>query len=90
MSFSSRRAKNKDIVASLSAEYREAAFWLPFDALEIKRAFSEEELSVVARFVDEMEEASSDNERQAKLAAQITEYGGVVVKLLKMAKVLPA
>ena len=79
---------DQDIVASVSEEYMKAAHWLPFSALEIKAVFDTTELATLSEFMTEMRAASSDNARKQALLQKVEKYGGVVVKLLKMTRVL--
>jgi len=88
MSYRKRREKNQKIINQLNEEYKEAAFWLPFEALQIKDVFSQEELAKLGEFIDEMDEATDDNDRVARLVEKAADYGSVIVKVLKLAKVL--
>ena len=88
MSFSERKKKYQHIVDQLDEEYKEAAFWLPFEALRIKEVFSKQELEIVSELVDEMESATDDNERAARIAQKIDKYSSALVKLLKLSKVI--
>ena len=88
MSFSERKKRLKHIIDEVGEEYREAAFWLPFQAAEIKEVFSASELDAVEEFITDMEESTDDNKRAAKLINRGTKYAKTAVKLLKLAKVL--
>ena len=88
MSFSERKKKYQHIIDQLDEEYREAAFWLPFEALRIKEVFSKQELGIVFELVDEMESTTDDNERAARIAQKIDKYSSALVKLLKLSKVV--
>lgn len=83
-SFSDRIEKHQNIVNKLEEEYKEASFWLPFSAVQIKEVFSKDELADIAQLIDEMENAKDDNLRIVRLKEKIDQYSGVVVKLLKM------
>ena len=88
MSFSERKKKYQHIVDQLDEEYKEAAFWLPFEALQIKEVFSKQELEIVSELVDEMYSATDDSERAATIAEKIDKYSSALVKLLKISKVI--
>jgi len=88
MSFSERSERLKPIIESIEQEYREAATWLPFQATAIKAVFSKDELDSLAAFLTEMEQATDDNKRRAKLIEKGVAYAGPAVKLLKLAKVI--
>ena len=79
----------RDIVRNVKSEYQEAAFWLPFGALEIKDVFNESELSDLSDFITDMKKVTEENERAAKVQEKAVKYSKVAVKLLKMAKVIP-
>lgn len=87
MSFGDR--VDPEIVKGVTEDYKKAASWLPFSALEIKQVFSEEELKELEAFADEMKKATSENDRKARLQNNIARFGGVVVKLLKLGRALP-
>jgi hypothetical protein len=80
---------DEDIVKGVTEDYKKAASWLPFSALEIKKVFSEEELKELDAFSEEMKKATSENEQKARLVNNIARFGGTVVKLLKLGRVLP-
>ena len=84
MSFTDRKKKYQNLVDKLDEEYKEASFWLPFNAVQIKKIFSKEELDGIAQLIDEMESATDDNMRIVRLKKKIDDYSGVIVKLLKM------
>ena len=88
MSFTSRKKKLQNIINEISNEYKEASYWLPFDALEIKEVFTEEELNLLKEFIDEMDTATNENERKAKLINNINKYGDILIKGLKLAKII--
>ena len=88
MSFTSRKKKLQNIISEISNEYKEASYWLPFDALEIKEVFTEEELNLLKEFIDEMDTATNENERKAKLINNINKYGDILIKGLKLAKII--
>jgi len=79
---------DEDIVKGVTEDYKKAASWLPFSALEIKQVFSEAELKELEAFGDEMKKATSENDQKARLQNNIARFGGVVVKLLRMGRVL--
>jgi hypothetical protein len=70
--------------ASVTDDYKKAAYWLPFQAVQIQQVFSQNELGDLANFISDMKNAADDNERIARLV----NYGGVVVKLLKLARIV--
>jgi len=78
---------NIDLKNKITKEYEEASTWLPYSALEIKEVFSEEELEKLEEFIADMINATNENERKAKLIANVSKYAGPVVKLLKMGKI---
>ena len=88
MSFSDRADRYRDTIDSITREHREASFWLPFDAVELSKTFTEDELAQLEALKQEMEQATDDNERAARLAEKVDEYAETVVKVLKLAKVV--
>ena len=80
---------DREIVQNVKAEYKAAAFWLPFNALDIQDVFSESELDDLKDFIADMRKKTGDNERSAKIQEKAVKYSKVAVKLLKMAKVIP-
>lgn len=88
MSFTSRKKKVQNIIDEISDEYKEASYWLPFDAVEIKSVYSPEDLAVLKEFIDELDECSTQNERKAKLMGSINKYADVVLKGLELAKII--
>ena len=87
-SFSSRKKKVQEIIDDVSDEYKNAAHWLPFSALEIKDVFEEEELAVIKEFIAEIQASTDENERNAILMDNITKYGPVVLKALSLARIV--
>ena len=73
-----------DLIAEISTEYKKAAYWLPFQAVEIKSVFDEDELNKLATFVKDMKDATDDNDRTAKIAR----HAVTVLKLLKLGKII--
>ena len=45
---------DQDIVQGVTDEYKRAALWLPFSALEIKAVFDSAELATLSEFMGEM------------------------------------
>jgi hypothetical protein len=78
----------RGIVEQMKEDYKKAAFWLPFSALEIEKVFEETELEELSEFISDMQRATSDNERIVKISEKAQKYATVIVKLLKMAKIL--
>ena len=78
----------RGIVERVKEDYKKAAFWLPFSALEIEKVFEETELEELSEFISDMQSATGDNERIVKISEKAQKYGTVIVKLLKMAKIL--
>ncbi|WP_299834044.1 hypothetical protein [uncultured Tenacibaculum sp.] len=87
-SFSSRKQRIQHIINEVSNEYKEASYWLPFDALEIKDIFTQEELTLFKEFIDEIQQSTNENERKAKLVNNISKYGGVIIKALELSKIV--
>lgn len=74
-----------DIIKDVKEEYKKAAFWLPFNALEIKKVFNEDELEELSGFLKEVKEAGASNLKKAKA---VEKYGKVGFKLLKLGKII--
>ncbi len=74
-----------EIYEKIEQEYKESAFWLPFDALEIKETFNKEELKELRNFRKELKEASSSN---VKKVNAVVNYSKIVLKLLKLGKIV--
>lgn len=87
-SFSSRRKKMEHIINEVSSEYKEASYWLPYDALDIADVFTEDELMLFREFIDEIDACIDENEREAMLVHNIQRYGGVVLKGLRLAQIV--
>lgn len=88
MSFSDRKKKYAEIIGQLDKKYQEASYWLPYSALEIKENFTPEELNNLEKFIEDMENATSENERLKKLSEKIQVYGKTILNVLKLAKIL--
>jgi hypothetical protein len=79
---------DRSIVDSVAEEYKDASTWIPFSALEIKQIFSTpEELRKLEEFVADMQNATDDNEKKAKIIQKISNYSDTIVKVLKIAKI---
>ncbi len=86
MSLSARVKKDRDVIDAVKDEYKDAAYWLPFTALEIQAVFTTEELGKLDQLVKDMKQATDDTQRSTKIISKINEYAPVVVKALKIAK----
>ncbi len=75
---------DSDLVNKVAEEYKKAAFWLPFSALEIKEVFSEAEMKQLEEFRKEMKTAAANNKMRADA---IKKFSAIVSKLLKLAKI---
>jgi len=84
MSFDSINDTYAGLSEAVKKEYLEAAHVLPFTGLQIKAVFSPAEIAQVNEFLAEMKAAADNNARQA---AAITRFTGVVSKLLSLAKI---
>ena len=79
---------DRSIVDSVAEEYKDASTWIPFSALEIKQIFSTpEDLSKLEEFVADMQNATNENEKKAKIIQKISNYSDTIVKVLKIAKI---
>ncbi|WP_430409280.1 hypothetical protein [Kordia sp.] len=87
-SFSSRRQRMQHIINEVAEEYKQASYWLPFDALEIKDVFQAEELELFKQFINEIQESTNENERKTKLINNINQYSGVILKALELSKII--
>lgn len=76
---------DEGIINEIKEEYKKAAFWLPFSALEIKSVFSDNELEELSAFIKEVKDAREDNEKKAKA---IETYSKISLKLLKLGKII--
>jgi len=88
MSFSDLAKENQDIIGAVTKAHQEAASFLPFNAAQIQAAFTEQELTTLAKFVGEMHKATNDNKRSAALINNIDSYAASVVKLLRLARII--
>ena len=76
------------IINEVAEEYKQASYWLPFDALEIKDVFEKEELELFKEFIDDIQESTNENERKAKLVSNIDKYSSVIIKALELSKIV--
>jgi hypothetical protein len=74
-----------DIIQDVKEEYKKAAFWLPFNALEIQKVFNEDELEELSGFLKEVKEAGASNLKKARA---VEKYSKVGFKLLKLGKIV--
>jgi hypothetical protein len=74
-----------EIIQDVKEEYKKAAFWLPFSALEIQKVFKEDELEQLSNFLKEVKEARTSN---LKKANAVEKYSKVALKLLKLGKMV--
>ncbi|MFG0292376.1 MAG: hypothetical protein ACF8MJ_04400 [Phycisphaerales bacterium JB050] len=88
-SLAARRAKYQAEIASITDTYLRAAHWLPFDALALRDAFTEEELAEAERLIDALADAASREKRQLQIVEHFAASGAVVLKLLKLAGIAP-
>lgn len=84
-SLAARRAKYRTEIASIADSYLQAAHWLPFDALALREAFTEEELAEAERLIDALADATDREHRQVQIVEHFAASGSVVLKLLKLA-----
>lgn len=73
-----------DLVTSIKEDYKKAAHWLPFSAVEIDSVFKDGELTDLEAFIIEMKAAADDNNKKA---AAVEKFSSIASKLLKMAKI---
>jgi hypothetical protein len=76
---------DREIADAAAGAYREMAHWLPFDAVELGSVFSPDELAELHAFRAELAQAADDNARKA---AAVARYSGLVLKLLRLARVV--
>lgn len=84
-SLAARRAKYQAEIASIADAYLQAAHWLPFDALSLREAFTEDELAEAHRLIDALADATDREQRQIQIVEHFASSGAVVLKLLKLA-----
>ena len=84
-SLAARRAKYRTEIASIADSYLRAAHWLPFDALSLSEAFTEEELAEAERLIDSLADAADREQRQTQIVEHFASSGAVVLKLLRLA-----
>jgi len=84
-SLAARRAKYQTEIASIADSYLRAAHWLPFDALALREAFTEEELAEAERLIDALADATGREQRQTQIVEHFASSGAVVLKLLRLA-----
>ncbi len=73
------------LITEVEEEYKKAAFWLPFSAIQLKKVFNQEQLDELSNFIKEFQEAGYSNRKKEKA---IEKYSNVSLKLLKLAKVM--
>jgi hypothetical protein len=88
MSFTKITDKHAAILQSLSEEHRHAALWLPFEAVRIGEVFTREEARQAALLLEDLREASDDNERAERLQRSMEISARVVLKLLRLARIV--
>jgi hypothetical protein len=88
-SLSARRAKYRTEIASIADSYLSAAHWLPFDALTLREAFTEDELAEAQRLIDALADATDREHRQIQIVQHFASSGAVVLKLLRLAGIAP-
>tara|TARA_R110002096_G_scaffold253783_1_gene446737 strand:- start:186 stop:440 length:255 start_codon:yes stop_codon:yes gene_type:complete len=73
-----------DLVNEVKEDYKKAALWLPFSAVEIDSVFSDAELKDLEKFISAMKTAADDNNKKAEA---VEKFSKVASKLLTMAKI---
>ncbi len=88
-SLAARRAKYRSEITTIADTYLRAAHWLPFDALALREAFTEAELAEAERLMDALADAADREQRQIQIVEHFASSGAVVLKLLKLAGLIP-
>ena len=78
----SKRSR-KDVVSNLVTEYSTLASTTSFTDHELKAIFTSKEMETINDLLVDMKEATSENEKRAKLAGGINKYAGVLLKMLR-------
>ncbi|MCK4824873.1 hypothetical protein KA005_54480 [bacterium] len=74
-----------NIIQDVKEEYKKAAFWLPFKAIEIQKVFNEDELEELSGFLKEVKEAGTSNLKKARAVERHSKIG---FKLLKLGNIV--
>ena len=88
-SIAARRARYRSEIDTISESYLRASHWLPFEAIALREAFTEEQLTEAERLIDALADAADREHRQVQIVQHFASSGAVVLKLLKLAGIAP-
>ena len=83
-SLSSRQHRYRADIESAGSAYLRASHRLPFDALTLRDAFTEDELAEAQRLLDALADATERQQRQVQIIEHFASSGAVVLKLLRL------
>lgn len=72
-----------DVVGKLVSEYSTLASVTAFTEHELKAIFTKAEMQTINDLLVEMKNATSENEKKAKLVNNIKKYSGVLLKMIR-------
>lgn len=84
-SLRARQNRYRADISAAGAAYLQAAQRLPFDALALRDAFTEDELAEAQRLLDALADATDREQRQIQIVEHFASSGAVVLKLLRLA-----
>src|SRR6056297_3297278 len=84
-SLRARQNRYRADITAVGSAYLQASQRLPFDALALQGAFSEDELAEAQRLLDALADATDREHRQVQIVEHFASSGAVVLKLLRLA-----
>ena len=83
-SLAARQHRYQADIESAGSAYLRASHRLPFDALALRDAFTEDELAEAQRLLDALADATEREQRQVQIVEHFASSGAVVLKLLRL------
>lgn len=84
-SLRARQNRYRADITAAGAAYLQASQRLPFDALALQGAFTEDELAEAQRLLDSLADATDREQCQVQIVEHFASSGAVVLKLLRLA-----
>lgn len=84
-SLRARQSRYRADITAAGSAYLQASQRLPFDALALQGAFTEDELAEAQRLLDALADATDREQRQVQIVEHFASSGAVVLKLLRLA-----
>lgn len=88
-SLRARQSRYRADITAVGSAYLRASQRLPFDALALRDAFTEDELAEAQRLLDALVDATDREHRQVQIVEHFAASGAVVLKLLRLAGLAP-